>query len=108
MILAIDLPDWIGDRAVRIIAGREHVATLYPDGSLYMKQGRCNQCGNCCIDPGPRFPEQDIEGVKYCAYVHVEEGKFWCRNDIQPYGCVKDAPPNNPHSECSQTWIKVK
>lgn len=108
MILAIDLPSWIGDRALRGIAGREHVFTLYPDGSLYIKQGRCNQCGNCCTDAGPLFPEQDVEGVKYCAYCNFDEGKWHCRNPAQPYGCVKDAPPKNPHPECSQTWIKVK
>ena len=108
MILAIDLPEWVGDRALRIIAGREHVATLYPDGSLYLKQGRCVQCGKCCRNAGPLFPEQDIEGIKYCAYVGYDEEKWHCRNPAQPYGCVKDAPPNNPHPECEQTWVKVK
>ena len=110
MKLELDIPEWVGDRVVRTLAGREHVASLHPDGTLWVKKDRCDQCGNCCIDAGPLLPEQDVDGVKYCAYCHLDEvdGLWHCRNPAQPYGCVKDAPPKNPHEVCSQTWEKVK
>ncbi len=109
MRLEIEVPEWVGDRTLKLIAGsNEHVATLFPDGSLWVKKERCNQCGDCCINPGPLFPSQDVHGLMYCAHCELEDGKWWCKHPTQPFGCVKDSPPRNPHPDCVQTWEKVK
>lgn len=49
MKLVIDLPDWAAERHIRIMAGVELVAMIpYGKNQIWIKKGRCVQCGWCC------------------------------------------------------------
>jgi len=49
MKIELDLPDWVDERNIRILAGIELVAfKLSTDDFWKIKDGRCQQCGNCC------------------------------------------------------------
>jgi len=104
MKIEIEIPDWHGDRPMYVHFGREAYMIRNPDGTTYIKTVRCNQCGKCCQEPGPRFPTYIPEGeeVEYCVYCEYDKvDKIWvCKNDAVPYGCVRETGGTLPHKDC--------
>lgn len=58
MKVELELPDWVDERHIFIVAGIEMVAyNLYGERKWYIKTGKCNMCGKCCNMPnGKYFP----------------------------------------------------
>lgn len=50
MRIVLDLPDWVQDRRISILAGMEQVAEKLPGQPWMMKVARCQLCGVCCAD----------------------------------------------------------
>ena len=51
MKVLLDLPDWVDERNIRILAGIELVASKNHNEDFWkVKDGRCVQCGECCIE----------------------------------------------------------
>ena len=49
MRIEIDLPSWVDERAIHIMAGVERVAYKLPwEEKWKVKTSRCDMCGACC------------------------------------------------------------
>ena len=77
------------------IPGRKRTKGL-PDPRRYLRKGKCNHCGWCCVQ----------EGCKDLVYV---DGKYLCGlfySDKRPLKCKlypDDPPVKNP--ECGYYWL---
>jgi len=50
MRVELDLPDWVDERHIRIMAGVELVAQKLAQNDYWqVKETRCNHCGKCCM-----------------------------------------------------------
>jgi hypothetical protein len=78
MKLVLDLPDWVDERNIRILAGIELVASKKHNENFWkVKDERCVQCGECCIGiKGHIYPTVD----KACIHLAEEQnGKRACK-----------------------------
>jgi hypothetical protein len=103
MKIEIELPDWVEDNpSILIQANGELVAFQHHDGTLKVKQKRCDQCGECCLDVGGAGPYgSDDEGK--CSKLIKEGDKWMCAawkqiTGPKPYRCVFD--PDNLEGCC--------
>lgn len=48
MKIELELPDWVNERAIHILAGIERVAYKLPWACWMVKTNRCSMCGECC------------------------------------------------------------
>lgn len=54
MRIELDLPDWVDERHIRIMAGIELAAQKLSHNDFWqVKETRCNQCGKCCMNIKP-------------------------------------------------------
>ena len=72
MKIELELPDWVEERSINILAGIELVAKKYPGQPWQVKTSRCISCGKCCIriekyEDGTRGPCEHLkeDGNKY-------------------------------------------
>ncbi len=51
MKIELELPEWVTERHIRILAGVELVAyKLVHEDKFKIKTSRCNFCGKCCMN----------------------------------------------------------
>lgn len=51
MRIVLDLPDWVNERHIYVMAGIELAAyKLYGEDKFHIKTSRCSQCGECCMN----------------------------------------------------------
>jgi len=49
MKIEIELPDWVDERDIYVMAGIELAAYKFAaEKKFHVKTSRCNQCGKCC------------------------------------------------------------
>ena len=101
MRVELDLPDWVKDKRISILAGMEQVAEKFHDEPWKIKTARCQLCGECC-DDCPDLEER--EGYKQS---NGEWAKM-CRHDVRrPYSCcIGDG--HGVAKNCSIKWEEVK
>lgn len=61
MKIELELPDWVSERHLYILAGIELVAFKNVGENWQVKVGRCSLCGKCCARGG--VPCQHLEKV---------------------------------------------
>lgn len=88
MRVELDLPDWVDERRVVILAGVEEVAHYEPTGGWKIKTGRCSRCGKCC---GP------------CEYLNENRCSL---NARMPWECLTSDGVDTV-KECTVTWRTV-
>lgn len=108
MRIELDLPDWVDERRIIILAGIELVAEKVPwEEKWKVKETRCNMCGACCMNFTESIYREDlfpvIDGT--CTFLEKEPGtidKWRCTCTEKPFSCLHD-PPNNL-TECCITY----
>ena len=112
MRIIIDLPDWVEDQEIKILAGMEMVAKKMPwDDFWVIKETRCNYCGDCCMDvptgEGKWLYPVTKEGI--CSKLYEEDGKMLCGAKFdKPYRCLDDPlKANSPNCCITYTIQKV-
>lgn len=65
----------------------------------YIRKGKCNRCGWCCLNEDPPCPYLKKEGDKYTCTIFNEPKKRFVRCKMYP-----DAPPIL-HKECGYWFI---
>ena len=103
MKIELDLPEWVEERTIYVMAGVELVAYKLPQGKWQLKIGRCSICGKCCMNLKKHiFPL--IDGR--CIYLQKEPGdnpRYECGLRIhRPFACCIGIPRNMP--ECSEKF----
>lgn len=59
MRIHLELPDWIDDKHIYVMAGMELVAYELVGEKMMVKTSRCSQCGKCCEKLGCEHLEAD-------------------------------------------------
>ena len=105
MKIEIDLPDWVEERRLVILAGIECVASKEPSENYWkIKETRCNQCGMCCFDYPPT--PYGVDGEGKCNKLRFDHGKWEClARTEKPYNCLLD--PIEDDIGCCITYKKV-
>lgn len=107
MKIELEVPDWVVNRRILILAGGECVAQKMPDDDHWnVKVDRCNHCGECCLDSPPTPYGLDDEGK--CVKLVLERGVWECTAGLdKPLRCVLD-PNLIEYGPCNITHRKVK
>lgn len=106
MKITLDIPDWAMEGDLRLI--RNNLETIAhkengADSPWQIKEVRCNNCGECCLDVGQEFMYGDDEGK--CKFLIKESDGWKCNaGGMRLIGCLGD-PDTNEYDECS---IKYK
>jgi Fe-S-cluster containining protein len=92
---------------------RETVRVKYDDGTVWVRKGHCNQCGDCCKfhptkPPGVPFPNMR---TRRCAQVfEADDGTWRCSiYDDRPYWCAVFPLPEHMDGvgpRCTISWEK--
>ena len=98
MMIQIELPDWVNERQILILAGTELAAKKMPwEKEWTIKDDRCNRCGDCCRDlPENGGRHGNVTKVKngVCEYLQLEPGttdKYNCSiAGNRPLCCLLD------------------
>ena len=105
MRVELDLPDWVDERHIRIMAGIELVASKMSHEDFWrVKETRCNQCGICCMNLKPNHIYPIING----RCVHLREiagGKYECNYALyRSRACGNDPQKYLNSGECCITY----
>ena len=96
MKIELELPDWVAERGLHILAGIERVAYKLPwEEKWSVKTGRCSSCGKCCERIGCRYLDEEPGGEKF----RCSEGV------MRPWLCCVSKPRNIP--ECTVRFEEV-
>lgn len=108
MKVVLDLPDWVDERHIRIMAGVELVAIKRAGEDHWrIKDGRCNMCGDCCT------------GLKNHVYptingdcIHLKppnaHGQRECGIALYRARTCENDPREGQFKRCSITYKRVK
>ena len=106
MKINLEIPKWAESARLLIVAGNECVAQKLPHQDFWMvKEIRCNQCGECCLDSPPSPYGFDDEGK--CLKLKFEDDKWHCMaGSDKPIRCIID-PNIRGYEQCCMTHKKV-
>jgi MinD superfamily P-loop ATPase len=106
MKVTLELPDWVEESRLMILAGVELVATKVPWENFWkVKNTRCDLCGQCCMTK-PYNPWGVDEEGKCLMLRRQTDGTWECSAGLlKPYQCLKDP---NDEPECCITYDRVK
>lgn len=109
MKIEIEIPDWVTERRLLILAGTELVAKKEPwDDFWEVKNDRCNLCGACCMTfkPNSNQTPYGVDEEGKCKAL-VKYGDTWecSAGTKRPYECLFD-PKDEP--DCCITTERVK
>jgi len=99
MRISLDLPDWVDERNIYVMAGVELVARKHKDAEWEIKTGRCNMCGICCqrLGNGRGHPFPVIDSS--CIHLKKEVGdnpRWLCGlGENRPFSCSICAPTDD-------------
>jgi hypothetical protein len=90
MIEIKNLPEWVNPKkTLMLISGKELVAFKQANRPWKIKEQRCNQCGECCLDFPPAPFGHDDEGK--CNMLQKQGDKWECRAGANtPKRCLAD------------------
>lgn len=104
MKIELELPDWVRERTIYVMAGVELAAYRVPGRTWQVKISRCNMCGKCCMKLGERHPFPVIDGS--CVYLSKRPGKnpmYECGLRMhRPFGCCVGIAQDM--SECTEKY----
>ena len=108
MRVELDLPDWVDERHIRIMAGVELVAQKLAQNDYWqVKETRCNRCGKCCMGFKPGKHIYPVVNGR-CIHLKERNGKFECAIALyQSRACENDPPHFIERGECSITYKEV-
>jgi len=107
MRIVLDIPDVFAEGILRIISGGELVAKKHPDHDYWIvKENRCNNCGECCLNVDFTCFGADEEGK--CNALEKRGDKWFCSKFIdRPFRCIDDPVDPEDLKCCSITHKKV-
>ena len=108
MKIGLDLPDWVDERNIRILAGVELAAVKnHADSFFRVKVGRCNMCGDCCTGlKNHVYPTINGE----CVHLKPpdEQGRRECGIPLYKSRVCENDPRPLKHERCSITYKIVQ
>ena len=96
-VMLVKIPRWAEGKRIYVTVEWEGYMLREPNGEVWVKIDRCNQCGKCCIlddhelEHGWPVGMKESDGVMYCGKIDTE----W-KDGKTIYNCV--AGPFTPHS----------
>ena len=107
MRIELDLPDWVDERHIYVMAGIELAAYRIVGKSWMVKTNKCSECGKCCEEFKKnrigRFPPT-VDGK--CVYLKNDGKKKVCSLGInRPFKCCVITPSCKG---CSVKYKEVK
>jgi hypothetical protein len=111
MKITLELPDWCDERHIYIFAGIELAAVkIYGEDHFKVKEGRCNQCGECCVDSQWTACFDKEKG--YCEHLEILGEERRCKlGTMRPFSCSTGDPmtlPEGPWVKCCITYKQVR
>jgi len=107
--IILELPDWAMAGQLRLVLNdMELVAYKEPglDSPWFIKTGRCNNCGECCLFVGETTLVPTDEEFK-CAYLTKNGDKWLCNaGAFRPAACLGD-PSKDLYPDCSVEYKQV-
>lgn len=105
MKIELELPDWVEDKHLFVMAGIEVVAYKHLGEPWKIKTGRCNYCGKCCMnfdENDSSFKDQVVDG--HCIHL-VNYGEQWVCDlgSARPWDCSTVIRPQNI-PECTEEY----
>jgi len=108
--IEVEIPEWAYKNHILVLASNEPFLILksFQDRwEVWKKRVRCNFCGKCCEikdDPDWLYSSKwmviDGEEKQMCGALRLEDGKYLCTAELDPWQCIFKNPPNKPHPEC--------
>lgn len=97
------LPDWGKDQRFTILLGMELYASHTPFGEIFVKEIRCEMCGQCCMDLIPNHKTMTPWGVDdegKCNALRKNRNGHWICDPpggktLKPYACLQDPLKSN-------------
>ena len=110
MRIVIDVPEWAQERQISIFAGVEMLADYHPlkdPDNIYVKDQRCNFCGDCCRGVN-LTKSRMLNSIDGQCILLVQRGDTWIctAHTDRPLSCCRDPNPED-EKNCSITYIKV-
>jgi hypothetical protein len=101
MQVILDLPDWVQERHISIMAGMELVAYKPYQAPWMIKTVRCNNCGWCCENPPKGAVPVGPDGA--CVYLEAFGIKKECSLGLaRPWHCCWPDPHLTRHPEAME------
>ena len=103
--IEIELPNWIGNANLHILAGVEEVARKLSKESWKVKISRCKKCGKCCSNiPDNWSHGKDME-TNSCKNLGIEAGEYFCKLKAnRPFMCCVG---DGREGECQIIWKEL-
>ena len=103
-MMTIQIPEWAQDGHLRVLWNNTETVAYKLNGKdspimIKPESGRCNMCGECCLDIGVGNSMADDEGK--CIYLVFEMGKYRCNaGGKKLVSCLGD-PSKETYLDCS-------
>jgi Fe-S-cluster-containing hydrogenase component 2 len=114
MKVTIDFPEWTDERNIDIFAGIEH-AIKRENGVWYVKDRRCNLCGQCCMNVPEDWPHGYNKETGNCIHLEYNTTAEFEGETYKQYLCDLCADRNFSCSRsegepefCSIIWNKIE
>jgi len=107
MRVELDLPDWVDERNIRIMAGIELVAKKLVQNDYWeVKETRCNRCGACCFFPPGKGIYPSVNG--HCIHLKKIKGGWECGMPLyRSRVCGDDPHKHIEDGRCCITYKRV-
>jgi hypothetical protein len=109
MKIELDLPDWVDERHIRILAGIELAAQKLSFNNFWqVKETRCNQCGECCMNWKKTKHYYPVINGRCVHLKKVGDGKYDCSIALyRSFNCCKDPTTHIENGTCCITYRDV-
>jgi len=104
MKIILNLPDWVKEKHLYVLAGIELVAYKYKNEEWKVKTSRCNMCGECCkgFSDKKTFPPKE-NGT--CIYLKKSGDIYECGLGInRPFRCCVGV---SNLEKCTEEYEKI-
>ena len=101
MKIEIELPDWVDERNIYVLAGIELAAYKnFNSEKWHVKSVRCDRCGKCCMQlKGTQYPKKENGD---CLHLASDGALFTCSlGPMRPLPCNEGDPVKSE-------WEKAK
>lgn len=112
MKLRLDLPEWVEERNVRVMAGYELVAyRLQGEKVFHLKTARCSHCGDCCRGLSKNWRYGTTGEDRTCVYLEKQGTEYWCTKDPLSTECLQGLQGKGRHPKepnCTVEYVEIQ
>ena len=109
MRIELDLPDWVDEKHIYVLAGVECVARRLTNTRYWeVKTSRCNMCGECCKHLSRHWPRgaRLVDGKWTCDHLTYRANEYLCDyGRHRPYECCVADHADKDY--CNVVWERI-